>query len=52
MLPVLGYLAVLALAVRGGFVSGWTLGAPAAALLLATLAAYLWSLAPPAPAAT
>jgi hypothetical protein len=52
VLPFLGYIAVLALAVRGGFVSGWTLGAPAAALLLVTLAAYLWSLAPPAPAAT
>lgn len=52
LLPILGYLAVLALAAQGGFVSGWTLGAPAAALLLGALGAYLWSLAPPAPAAS
>jgi hypothetical protein len=52
VVPLGAYLAVLALAVQGGFVAGWTLGLPAVALLLATLAAFVWSLAPAAPAAT
>ena len=52
LLPLTAFLGVLALAVQGGFVGGWTLGVPAVVLLLATLAAFVWSLAPAAPAAS
>jgi hypothetical protein len=52
LLPLGAFLGVVALAVQGGFVAGWTLGIPAVALLLGTLAAYVWSLAPAAPGAT